>query len=103
MWKAGNVINRIGNIPPAVMIFDPQTDSDIGEARTIEAARMMAAAPVMVQALRDAVEYAERGKIRGRAVMSQEAMNHFSRAIALATGNPTGETESPTRDTEGGE
>lgn len=89
MWKAGNVINRIGDKPPAVLIWDSETDSDIGEARTIEAARIMAAGPAMLAALQMALTALERSATE-RGVRHLEAVA-VRDAIALATGAPTGE------------
>jgi hypothetical protein len=89
MWKAGNVINRIGNNPPAVLIFDPETDSDIGEARTIEAARLMAAAPAMLAALRDVQSFFDRMHHEGDfdpLTELQAKREAVQDAIAAATG-----------------
>lgn len=93
MWKAGNVINRIGNNSPAVLIWDSETDSDIGEARTIEAARIMAAGPAMLAALQMALTALECSATE-RGVRHLEAVA-VRDAIALATGAPTSEAEAP--------
>ena len=88
MWKAGNVINRIGGNPPAVLIFDPETDSDIGEARTMEAARLMAAAPAMLAALQSALTYIGDDATDDSAE-AKAARADIAAAIALATGVPS--------------
>lgn len=97
MWKAGNVLNRVGSNPPAVLIWDDETDEGIGEARTFEAARMMAAAPAMLAALqnclasaiarRDAAKvYADKAGNPSKADVQCE-IDEIRAAIAAATGS----------------
>lgn len=97
MWKAGNVINRIGTNPPAVLIWDDESGADVGEARTIEAARMMAAAPAMLAALQAACDQMEQceSMFRDDAEFIA-ALDETRAAIAAATGAPTDAEEDET-------